>query len=276
MLASASLPLVPRLEMAPPLNRRSFLRLTLAGAALAALPGGVARALGPGQQLRLLRLRHGGLDATREGAPSVLAEEVGLRTSVDILPAASVVDPASPQFGHQAFAILAGDRDFRLDPREHEALKRWLELGGFLLIDNTGASGPSAAFDAAVRRELGKLFPNRPLRRVSADHVIYRSFYRLDYPAGRAIHKPYVEGLKIGDRYAVILSHNDLMGAYARGNMGDWSLRPTPGGENQREMALRFGTNLVMYGLCLHYKDDQVHLDYLLHKRKWKVRRPVE
>jgi len=35
-----------------------------------------------------------------------------------------------------------------------------------------------------------------------------------------------------------------------------------------------FGVNLLMYALCLHYKDDQVHLDFLLHKRKWKIRKP--
>ena len=42
-------------------------------------------------------------------------------------------------------AVVAGDRAFSLSPEERDRLKRWLELGGFLLIDNTGASGPGAA-----------------------------------------------------------------------------------------------------------------------------------
>ena len=34
---------------------------------------------------------------------------------------------------------------------------------------------------------------------------------------------------------------------------------PVPGGDAQREMALRFGINLVMYALTGNYKTDQVH-----------------
>ena len=116
------------------------------------------------------------------------------------------------------------------------------------------------------------MFPGRSLLRISADHVLFRSFYRLDYPAGRAIHRPYVEGLSIGPRIGVVLNHNDLFGALAKGADGSWASTPEPGGESQREMAMRFGVNLTMYALCQHYKDDQVHLDYLLHRRKWRIR----
>ena len=38
------------------------------------------------------------------------------------------------------------------------------------------------------------------------------------------------------------------------------------GGQTQREMARRFGVNLVMYVLTGSYKDDQVHLPALLER----------
>jgi hypothetical protein len=38
----------------------------------------------------------------------------------------------------------------------------------------------------------------------------------------------------------------------------------TPGGEQQREQAIRFGVNLVMYALTGNYKNDQVHASALL------------
>ncbi len=41
---------------------------------------------------------------------------------------------------------------------------------------------------------------------------------------------------------------------------------PVPGGEIQREMALRFGINLVMYALTGNYKTDQVHAPALLER----------
>ncbi|MDP6943073.1 MAG: DUF4159 domain-containing protein, partial [Myxococcota bacterium] len=101
------------------------------------------------------------------------------------------------------------------------------------------------------------------------------SFYRLDYAAGRVIRQPYLEGMSVGRRLGVVLSHNDVFGAFTQSAQGRFVETPSPGGENQREMAFRFGVNAVMYALCLHYKDDQVHLDYLLHRRKWKIRRPT-
>ena len=39
-----------------------------------------------------------------------------------------------------------------------------------------------------------------------------------------------------------------------------------PGGEQQREMAYRFGVNLVMYVLTGNYKSDQVHVPAILER----------
>ena len=40
------------------------------------------------------------------------------------------------------------------------------------------------------------------------------------------------------------------------------------GGEVQREMAFRFAVNVVMYALCLDYKTEQAHIDYILRTRR--------
>ena len=39
-----------------------------------------------------------------------------------------------------------------------------------------------------------------------------------------------------------------------------------PGGDRQREMAYRFGVNLVMYTLTGNYKADQVHVPAILER----------
>ena len=44
-----------------------------------------------------------------------------------------------------------------------------------------------------------------------------------------------------------------------------------PGGDDQREEAFRVGVNLAMYALCLDYKTEQAHIDYIL--RTPQVRR---
>ena len=42
-----------------------------------------------------------------------------------------------------------------------------------------------------------------------------------------------------------------------------------PGGDTQREEAFRLGVNLVMYALCLDYKTEQAHIDYILRTRRF-------
>jgi hypothetical protein len=39
-----------------------------------------------------------------------------------------------------------------------------------------------------------------------------------------------------------------------------------PGGEVQRELAMRFGVNLVMYALTGNYKADLVHVPHILER----------
>lgn len=257
------------------MNRRDFLQGTLGLLALQSpLFPGSARAIGDGQRFQIVRAMYPGHWNVHPGSLDILSRECGLRTSIDVNPEARALDIGSTEFLRHPMAVLLGDRAFELTPNQRRQLKRWLEMGGFLLIDNNGRHRPDPGFERSVRREFKHMFPARPLSRLSPEHVIFRSFYRLDYPAGRAIHKPYVDGLILGDRVAVVFSHNDLLGAFAPAGAGAYRLTPRPGGDSQREFAFRFGVNLALYSLCLHYKDDQVHLDYLLHRRKWKVKRP--
>src|SRR3569623_2052354 len=62
----------------------------------------------------------------------------------------------------------------------------------------------------------------------------------------------------------VVYSQIDLDGAWARDGFGHWEHEGIPGGDAQREDAFRFGVNLVMYALCLDYKTEQAHIDYIL------------
>jgi hypothetical protein len=43
-----------------------------------------------------------------------------------------------------------------------------------------------------------------------------------------------------------------------------------PGGEIQREHAVRLAVNIAMYVLCSNYKDDQVHAPFLLQRGRGK------
>ena len=103
-----------------------------------------------------------------------------------------------------------------------------------------------------------------------ADHVLTRSFYLLqDFP-GRFTGQPvWVEQASngINDGVAgVIIGANDWAGAWAVDDRGASMLPVDPGGEEQREMARRFGVNVAMYALTGNYKTDQVHVPALLER----------
>ena len=54
----------------------------------------------------------------------------------------------------------------------------------------------------------------------------------------------------------------------SRVGFGRWEHDVIPGGDDQREEAFRLGINLVMYALCLDYKTEQAHIDYMLRTRR--------
>ena len=65
----------------------------------------------------------------------------------------------------------------------------------------------------------------------------------------------------------VIAGGHDWAAAWALDEQTQRPLYPAvPGGERQRELAFRFGVNLVMYVLTGNYKADQVHLPAIIRR----------
>jgi len=254
------------------LTRREMLARILFGAGCLLLPGGrLARALGPASRFRMTRLAVAGLAPARPGAERRLVWELLKRTSVAGDLNSYEISPQSPELFAHPVLLLAGEQGFApFSAPAVEQLGRYLRFGGFLLAD--GGSADPTGFDASLRTAMAQLFPRQSLRPLGADHTIYRSFYLLDRPYGRVLNRSYLEGIEENGRTMVVYSQNDLLGAWARDALGSWELTVTPGGEHQREMAIRMGVNIAMYALCLDYKRDQVHVETLLRRRRWRPR----
>ena len=259
------------------LPRRDVLRLGLAAAGAAAaatLRAGRAAAIGETELFRFGQLQLGQNWNPRASALGKMAWEVDKRTSISVAVEPRPLGLRGPaaRLHETPFLYLAGDREFAMPSQaEVDTLRRFLTFGGFLLIDSAeGATG--GAFDGSVRQLIENLYPPPAtgLEIVPRDHVVYRSFYRLERPVGRLALSPTMEGVMRDGRMVVAYIQNDLGGAWARDNFGHYELPCEPGGERQREMAFRLGVNLVMYSLCLDYKSDQVHVEYLMRKRRFR------
>src|SRR5882724_3481863 len=253
-------------------------RELLAGGLTAALALATRRAeaIGPGSKFAFGQLALGGRGdlGPRPGALKRLARELEKRTSVDVQPEPVIVSLASETLHETPFLYLSGERELDLPGAPGiEALRRFLTFGGFLLIDSAEGS-TDGAFDGSVRKLVSAVFPPvgsaKPLEIVASDHVVYKSFYLLDRPVGRLAIAPAMEAVVRDGRIVAAYVANDLGGAWMREDFGNYDFPCQPGGERQRELAFRMGVNLVMYALCLDYKADQVHVPFIMKRRRWK------
>ncbi|MBE9554743.1 MAG: DUF4159 domain-containing protein, partial [Proteobacteria bacterium] len=119
-------------------------------------------------------------------------------------------------------------------------------------------------------RELAEGLDIPRLLPIPVDHVLTKAFYLTqDFPGRWAGDRVWVEqpGERVNDGVSrVIVGGNDWASAWALDNSGLPLYPAVPGGEPQREMAFRFGVNLVMYTLTGNYKSDQVHIPAILER----------
>ena len=282
-------------------SRRDFLVSSVAAATF--LAGRRARAIGPGSLFRIAEVTWPGGPVIASGAPGAggapssstsgrtaglqrLGTEIAVRTSIEVArDNPTSVGLAQEKLFETPFLYLSGDKKFTPPTgRELENLRRHLTFGGFLLIDSAeGRAGGD--FDASVRQLVAELFPAPApgFQPLPDDHVIYKSFYLTRTVAGRVAAARELEAVfpggpvgaaTPGGRAAIVYSQNDLGGAWAKDAFGNFLYQCYPGGEEQREHAFRLGINLAMYALCLDYKTDQVHVPFILKRRRWRVGEP--
>jgi hypothetical protein len=263
--------------LANSVHRRGFLKgalgLGAAGLTLGLGPTGRrALALGDRARLQMGQLVYdGGEWNPRPTALRRLAWEVEKRTSIEVKIDPVNLRPTDPKLHEHPFLYMAGDREFPpWSEADTLALRRYLTLGGLLVIDSAQHED-GAGFDASVRREIGQLFPRLRPSRLAERHVLYKSFYLLSRPSGRVSQVGYLDTLEQDRRVMLAYCMNDLGGAWDRDDYGRYRFECTPGGDTQREHAFRLGINLVMYALCLDYKDDQVHVPFILRRRRWRT-----
>lgn len=208
--------------------------------------------------------------AARATAPGRWSWELIQRTSAPARLRASVVRADDPAIVDAPFLYWSGDAEIApLTAAEIAGLRRFFALGGVLLADDAapGPSGEPSAFGRSARREIARVLPDGSPIAIGTDHVIFRTFYLLRRAEGRIEGPPSLDAIVRGGQAQVLFSEHDLGGALARGASGTWEQTVVPGGEAQREQAIRLAVNVAMYVLCSNYKDDQVHAPFLMRRR---------
>jgi hypothetical protein len=164
----------------------------------------------------------------------------------------------------------------------------YMKNGGTVLFDTRdaieappGEGGASQTSGMQTLREILSSLDVPELEPVPRDHVLTKTFYLLrDFPGRFTTGQTWVQALpreeeseaathpaRGGDGVSpIIITSNDLAGAWAIRPDGQPMLPLTPGEPRQREFAFRAGVNIVMYTLTGNYKADQVHAPALIER----------
>jgi uncharacterized protein DUF4159/aerotolerance regulator-like protein len=164
----------------------------------------------------------------------------------------------------------------------------YMKQGGTVLFDTRdaieappGDGGASQTPGMLALRNILSSLDVPELEPVPREHVLTKTFYLLrDFPGRFNSGQTWVEALPRGEDdedaakparggdgvSPIIITSNDLAGAWAIRPDGQPMLPLTPGEPRQREFAFRAGVNIVMYTLTGNYKADQVHAPALIER----------
>ncbi|MBV1927657.1 MAG: DUF4159 domain-containing protein [Rhodobacteraceae bacterium] len=219
--------------------------------------------------------------------------QAGLRGLSDVLFRRTSIEPSLPvgidlerdelSFFPLLYWPVTPDQPMPSD-EAYAKLNAFIRSGGLILFDTRDSD--ISHFGAASQngrklQQLAKPLDIPPLEPLPKDHVLTRTFYLLqDYPGRHNSPDVWVESAppdakqiegmpfrNLNDGVTpVVIGGNDWAGAWATDPSGRPLLPVGRGfaGTRQRELAYRFGVNLVMHVLTGNYKSDQVHVPALL------------
>lgn len=194
---------------------------------------------GFGQQIALLKYRGGGdWYANPTALPNLIRfcnAEIG--TELETAPATVSVD--SPGLFQYPFLHMTGHGNVLLSQEEADNLRTYLLGGGFLHIDDNYGMAPY------LEKELPKIFPDKQLQELGADHPIFKGPYA--FPQGLPkIHehdgkRPQAFGYFHEGRLVLLFTYETDLGD----GWEDPEVHNDP--DAVRRRALEMGANIVNY-----------------------------
>lgn len=224
------------------------------------------------------------LDDTSKTGLEALSQFIQSRTTIDPGPVAGL-DLDQDELAFYPIIYWPIDAQSPMPTQKSiEKINAYMHQGGTVLFDTSdqiqmgmNLSGKTTPNNQRLRDILDGL--NIPeLEQAPPDHVISRSFFIMpDFP-GRYRGSPLwilssamggndKRPIHAGDGVSsILITANDLAGAWAHDGKGAWKYPLIPDDQMQRVWAFRGGLNIVMYILTGNYKADQVHVPALLER----------
>ena len=179
--------------------------------------------------------------ANPSSLPNLLAA-IRERTTLTTAAKEQVVRLGDAALWDLPYLYMTGHGNVLFSEHEVGVLRRYLQQGGFLHVDD------NYGMDESIRREIGRVFPDRPLEEVPLDHPIYHLMY--PFPSG--IPKIHEHDGKPAQGFGIFLEDRLVLFYSYEADLGDGWEDPAVHGDTPelRERALRMGVNLFAYAIA--------------------------
>ena len=209
--------------------------LTLLALILTLFGSGMAKA----QEIAVLKYGGGGDWYSNPTSIPNLIQFCNANIGTKINPQPETVEPGSVSIFKYPFLHMTGHGNVYFTDEEAENLRTYLLSGGFLHIDDNYGMAPY------LKRELEKVFPDKQLEELGADHPIFSQ--KFNFPEGLPkIHehdgkRPQALGIFVQGRLVLLFTFECDLGD----GWEDPSVHNDP--EDVRQKALQMGANIVEY-----------------------------
>ena len=146
---------------------------------------------------------------------------------------------------------ISGKDRLRLSRRQKEALKKYIEYGGFVFAEacEGDGCGSNSRFDSDCRALMAELIPENELQPLSPAHPIYNAQYNLPLNPDWAL-----EGIQTSCRTSVVYCQRNLAGFW-RVNRPSFEDALPPTAKKQVDYTIQLGVNVVTYATGRAVKD---------------------
>lgn len=191
------------------------------------------------QEIALLKYNGGGdWYANPTSLPNLIRFcNSNINTRIKTKPA--TVEPNSPDLFSYPFIHMTGHGNVVFSDSDAENLKKYLEAGGFLHIDD------NYGMDQYIRKEIKKLFPNHDLVEIPSNHPIFQKPFVFSSGLPK-IHehdgkRPQAYGIFIANRLALLYTYEcDLGDGWEDAEVNNDPIEV-------RQKALKMGANIINY-----------------------------
>ena len=193
---------------------------------------------------RIARVKYGGGGDWYGDEQSLtqLLQFVRENTLLDVAPREDVVELASEKLFTYPYLYLTGHGNVAFTDEEAARLRRYLDGGGFLHVDD------NYGLDEPIRREMKKVYPEQEFVELPFDHPIYHTHYAFE----RGLPKIHEHDGKPAQGFGLFAPDGRLVVFYSyESDLGDGWEPPEVHNDppEKRRQALEMGTNILTYAM---------------------------